>query len=366
MSFSVDINFQTPSYINITGLYPFSYPNYKRSIEQSFERFSLTDSDNQFVIDYPREPTLFLDKDKQCDVFSFLHRLINKTNSTKQIVFKLCNTRAAESYRAWCQYHQQPELISVQDQTPTHYLNKIVEHGYKSVPVEKTKTASLLIGNVRLHKQHVLEWYLNNICGKSQDQQLLSSFVIDSYSPPAHWTSDSVKKLKLIPGRFEDNSHIRPESMTWSTKSKDAFNHNFSKALFNFCVDYVEFEDFANYQDYLNFKNQNPWWHEDMISEKTFKCILFKQPFIRLGMPHSLKKLKEWGFKTFDNVLFDESYDDIEDFYRRADHIFSQVNSYLETPFNEVYNKVYSQEVQHIVDHNYNLAMNMIKSDKYM
>ena len=366
MSFSVDINFQTPSYINITGLYPFSYPNHKRNIEQALERFSLTSTESQFVIDYPREPTLFLDKDKQHDVFSFLHRLIEKTNTKKQIVFKSANTCAAESYREWCQFTQRSELISVDNQTPTHYINKIVKHGYKIVPAEKTKTASLLIGNVRLHKEHVLEWYLNNVFGKKLEQRLLTSFITGNYSPPAHWSSENVKRLTMIPGRFDNNSHIRPRSLTWSNDPKDAFNHSFSSALFNFCVDYVEFEDFTNYQDYLSFKNQNPWWREDMISEKTFKCILFKQPFIRLGMPHSLKKLKEWGFKTFDSVLFDESYDDVEDFYKRANHIFSQVISYLDTPFDEVYNKVQSSAVQDIVDHNYNLAMDIIKSDKYM
>jgi hypothetical protein len=36
------------------------------------------------------------------------------------------------------------------------------------------------------------------------------------------------------------------------------------------------------------------------------------QPFILFGNPHSLKKLKEYGFKTFDR-WWDESYDDETD-----------------------------------------------------
>ena len=45
------------------------------------------------------------------------------------------------------------------------------------------------------------------------------------------------------------------------------------------------------------------------FSEKTFKPIYACQPFIILGNPESLKKLKELGFKTFDK-WWDESYDE--------------------------------------------------------
>ena len=44
------------------------------------------------------------------------------------------------------------------------------------------------------------------------------------------------------------------------------------------------------------------------ITEKTYKPILYKQPFIMLGPPNILKHLREIGFKTFEDV-WDESYD---------------------------------------------------------
>ena len=49
-----------------------------------------------------------------------------------------------------------------------------------------------------------------------------------------------------------------------------------------------------------------------LITEKTFRPIAFKQLFIIIGQKHSLKKLKEKGYKTFSPNI-DESYDDIED-----------------------------------------------------
>lgn len=48
------------------------------------------------------------------------------------------------------------------------------------------------------------------------------------------------------------------------------------------------------------------------ITEKTYKCIKFGQPFVIAGAPHSLKSLQNDGYRTFDHVI-DNSYDSIED-----------------------------------------------------
>jgi len=45
-----------------------------------------------------------------------------------------------------------------------------------------------------------------------------------------------------------------------------------------------------------------------LITEKTWKPILTFKPFINVGNPGILRKLKEWGFKTFEPYI-DESYD---------------------------------------------------------
>jgi hypothetical protein len=48
------------------------------------------------------------------------------------------------------------------------------------------------------------------------------------------------------------------------------------------------------------------------LTEKTFKPIKHGQPFIIIGPPGSLKKLRELGYRTFDNVI-DPEYDTIID-----------------------------------------------------
>jgi hypothetical protein len=48
------------------------------------------------------------------------------------------------------------------------------------------------------------------------------------------------------------------------------------------------------------------------LTEKTYKAIKFGQPFVIIGTAHSLRTLREQGYKTFDNVI-DNSYDEITD-----------------------------------------------------
>ena len=73
-------------------------------------------------------------------------------------------------------------------------------------------------------------------------------------------------------------------------------------------------------------------------------------------MPGSLNILKQWGFKTFDGILFDESYDEIDDCYERVENILIQVEQLLSMPFQQLKEKVYSKEVQDVINHNYELA----------
>lgn len=56
------------------------------------------------------------------------------------------------------------------------------------------------------------------------------------------------------------------------------------------------------------------------ISEKTIKPIVMGHPFIQINTKHSLKKLKNLGFKTFGDFI-DESYDDCETYQERIQAI---------------------------------------------
>jgi hypothetical protein len=53
------------------------------------------------------------------------------------------------------------------------------------------------------------------------------------------------------------------------------------------------------------------------ITEKTYKCIKFGQPFVIVGAVGSLAALRSAGYRTFDSVI-DNSYDTIVDNTQRC------------------------------------------------
>jgi hypothetical protein len=60
------------------------------------------------------------------------------------------------------------------------------------------------------------------------------------------------------------------------------------------------------------------------LSEKIWKPISFGHPFMLIGNKHSLKYLKEMGYKTFDKWI-DEGYDDFDNYIDRINHIVSEL-----------------------------------------
>jgi hypothetical protein len=88
------------------------------------------------------------------------------------------------------------------------------------------------------------------------------------------------------------------------------------------------------------------------FTEKIAKPLNSFNPFIIVSCQNSLKKLKELGFKTFDK-WWDESYDNIENDYKRLDEIkkvIMQINEYSITDCYRIYD-----EMKDILIHNANL-----------
>lgn len=85
------------------------------------------------------------------------------------------------------------------------------------------------------------------------------------------------------------------------------------------------------YVNYVNetyfFKLNTPDYVLDHIffSEKTFKPIICLQPFILVNYAHSLKYLRELGYKTF-HPYINEDYDNEEFDLRRIEKIYREIN----------------------------------------
>ena len=63
------------------------------------------------------------------------------------------------------------------------------------------------------------------------------------------------------------------------------------------------------------------------LTEKIFKPIVMKQPFMLVAAPGNLAYLKSYGFKTFEGII-DESYDLIQDNDQRIEAVVAQIAWY--------------------------------------
>jgi len=89
-------------------------------------------------------------------------------------------------------------------------------------------------------------------------------------------------------------------------------------------------------------------------TEKTFKPIKYKQPFIIVGAPKSLGYLKKWGYKTF-SEFWDESYDDINNHDERLiriGEICREISEWTHERKQDFFNRT-----REIVDHNYHVLL---------
>jgi len=119
-------------------------------------------------------------------------------------------------------------------------------------------------------------------------------------------------------------------------------------------------------KSFLNIITEDKWYSNSIdekvsVTEKVFKAIKSKQPFLVVGQPNTLRHLKRLGFKTFDK-WFDESYDSIDKLKTRTDLVFSEVKricSYDMEKINSIYN-----EMEEILEYNYSL-IKLLSSKEY-
>lgn len=94
------------------------------------------------------------------------------------------------------------------------------------------------------------------------------------------------------------------------------------------------------------------------LSEKTYRPILLKHPFILFAMPNSLSELRKAGYKTFSPYI-DESYDTIQDGNERFNAVFKEIQRLC--AFTDEEWLTWQANIKPIVDHNHRILVN--KSD---
>jgi len=97
------------------------------------------------------------------------------------------------------------------------------------------------------------------------------------------------------------------------------------------------------------------------LTEKTYKPIRMKTPFILYGQPFILKQLKNDGYQTFGD-LWDESYDSVLEPAARADKIADVIAGIAKLSNNDFIELI--SNTREIIEHNYNNMMNRFPEQK--
>ncbi len=104
------------------------------------------------------------------------------------------------------------------------------------------------------------------------------------------------------------------------------FANNLVPYTYDYKVDGLQ--DYLNiipyFNSYFNIVTESCWGpgydnthpQKIHITEKVWKCIMTFQPFVLISNKNNLKKLREWGFKTF-HPHIDESYDELDTYKER-------------------------------------------------
>lgn len=106
-----------------------------------------------------------------------------------------------------------------------------------------------------------------------------------------------------------------------------------------------------------------PNGHEIFFTEKTFKPIVMKHPFILLSPANTLYNLRKLGYQTFSPYI-DETYDTITDNESRLLAVVSEVERLSKQSPEEW--AIWEAAVAPIVEHNYNILKNKTNMSDYI
>jgi len=94
------------------------------------------------------------------------------------------------------------------------------------------------------------------------------------------------------------------------------------------------------------------------VTEKTYRCFFFKQPFIAYGAKGQNKEIIKYGFKIFDNII-DYSFDDESNYMKRFQGLIEQLKKLNNLDYNELYEKMNS-----VLEHNEKRVYDLLTKDE--
>jgi hypothetical protein len=223
------------------------------------------------------------------------------------------------------------------------FLSPVYNHiKERNINTLEMKKFSILIRRPEKNRfEFMCELIANNIINNC-------NYTFVNHTPHGHtvWTQEDFQKL--IPQHLE---YSRPIIESWINGIPYKAN------LTPLPAGLFEFDDYPfSLVDYFNNSKINIVFETEptdssFLTEKTYKAMLYKKPFIIITQYHGLKALRVGGYQTFGHVI-NESYDEIENYYERVEAVLKEIirlNSLSEEEFNSLINSCTP-----MVEHNHN------------
>jgi len=209
------------------------------------------------------------------------------------------------------------------------YSQQLRDRGYRVV-IDNLWEPPLAVTDYYLIVNPNWCWYNESLWYRAL--KLHNGLGYDQYQPNKTYSKLSlmpIRRQSTIRDHIVDKLGARLDNFVWSYRSRLLPN--------DISWDIGWYQRFFNPQWYDDtyFTTVVETWQAgkcDLISEKIFKPIAYYHPFVVIGQLHTLTRLHQLGFETYEN-LFDESYDDIQNFGQRLDAVIKTIDDFDPRPY---------------------------------
>lgn len=249
-------------------------------------------------------------------IFDYLYQgAVDRFISPKQIIYVTGNTIIKERLNLWKDANRGKESIQV-----IAYSHFEYDIGQKVNNIIKTNPEELPTFTEHIAHKEEHEWNIKifNFLNKKPRKHRFWFFQMLKFWGLIHRGVLSMNKMEIEEPINIDYNTMDIKDVKEANKELPIYAYDTSNEIEDFDFYMYNFNKRAALDSYITLVSETHYEDEDgtcFISEKTFKAIANKQPFIILGNRFSLEKLKEMGYKTFDSIL-NETYDGLESIHR--------------------------------------------------
>lgn len=352
----------------------------------TFPPFADTEDSLTFFLDYlvteiekRQNPILFFDNLHEGHIIgpvAGIHKILDQIKlmvpllDNKSVYFFSSSIDASEIYNKFCEKNQITNKINIR------VINVWERHVAKGIPqtffdhdITTKPKEKLFLSFNRISRKHRIA-----LLGLLYEKNLINDSFY-SFFPEFYNSDPMTKELKAL------SSHISYWTYNRIEDQINKHKHEFPLLLNTDSIDenanYVKDTDLQYYQNsYFSVvtetfffelgKSYNPNTVYDELgvffSEKIFKPIACKHPFIMLNRPNALMYLRKLGYKTF-HPYINEEYDLIENDEDRLLAIVSEISRLCAMTDDEWI--TWQTNVNPIIEHNFNILTSKAIYDYY-